>query len=208
VGYEEGGMLTEAVRRRPYAVILLDEIEKAHQDVFNILLQVLDDGRLSDSHGHTVDFTNTVVVMTSNIGSQAIQEITQEGGSDQQMREAVTGVLRTRFLPEFLNRIDETLIFHALTAENIHKIVGIQIARLKKQLAEKEIELVVTDAAIDAIALEGYDPTYGARPLKRVIQQRVLNPLAVELLKEEFPPGSRVTIDYADGDFSFQRQDG
>jgi ATP-dependent Clp protease ATP-binding subunit ClpB len=203
VGYEEGGMLTEAVRRRPYAVILLDEIEKAHRDVFNILLQVLDDGRLSDSLGHTVDFTNTIVVMTSNIGSQVIQEITREGGSEEQMREAVTDTLHARFLPEFLNRVDEVLIFHPLSPEAIHKIVVLQVQRLRKMLAEKQIELEVTERAVSAIALEGYDPTYGARPLKRVIQQRLQNPLAVELLKHESVVGTRVRIDYVDGDFIF-----
>jgi ATP-dependent Clp protease ATP-binding subunit ClpB len=208
VGYEEGGMLTEAVRRRPYAVILLDEIEKAHRDVFNILLQVLDDGRLSDSLGHTVGFTNTIVVMTSNIGSQVIQEITREGGSEEQMREAVTDTLRTRFLPEFLNRVDEVLIFHPLNAGAIHKIVEFQIERLRKMLADKGIELDVTESAASAIALEGYDPNYGARPLKRVIQQRLQNPLAVELLKHEAVAGTRVRIDYADGDFTFDRLEG
>jgi len=205
VGYEEGGMLTEAVRRRPYAVILLDEIEKAHRDVFNILLQVLDDGRLSDSHGHTVDFTNTIVVMTSNVGSQVIEEIAREGGSEEQIREAVQDTLRTRFLPEFLNRVDEVLIFHPLSAEAIHKIVVLQVQRLKKMMAQKEIELEVTDRAINAIALEGYDPTYGARPLKRVIQQRLQNPLAVELLKQESSAGTRVRIDYGDGEFTFDQ---
>ena len=203
VGYEEGGMLTEAVRRRPYAVILLDEIEKAHRDVFNILLQVLDDGRLSDNLGHTVDFTNTIVVMTSNVGSQVIQEITREGGSEEQMREAVMETLNTRFLPEFLNRVDEVLIFHPLSPEAIHKIVVLQVERLRKMLAEKEIEVEVTPRAVNAIALEGYDPTYGARPLKRVIQQRLQNPLAVELLKHESVAGTRVRIDYSDGEFIF-----
>ena len=205
VGYEEGGMLTEAVRRRPYAVILLDEIEKAHHDVFNILLQVLDDGRLSDSLGHTVDFTNTIVVMTSNIGSQVIQEINREGGSEAQVAEAVMETLRARFLPEFLNRVDEVLIFHPLSPEAIHKIVVLQVQRLRKMLADKGVELEVTERAVSAIALEGYDPTYGARPLKRVIQQRLQNPLAVELLKHEVADGTRVRIDYVDGDFSFDR---
>lgn len=207
VGYEEGGMLTEAVRRRPYAVILLDEIEKAHRDVFNILLQVLDDGRLSDNQGHTVDFTNTIIVMTSNIGSQLIQEISKEGGSEEQMREAVMETLQTRFLPEFLNRIDEIMIFHPLGQEQIRKIVTLQVSRLRKQLEEKSIHLDVTDAALNAIATEGYDPTYGARPLKRVIQQRIQNPLAVELLKREFGEGSHVRIDYADGEFTFERSE-
>ncbi|MGD0898517.1 MAG: ATP-dependent chaperone ClpB [Thermoguttaceae bacterium] len=204
VGYEEGGMLTESVRRRPYAVILLDEIEKAHRDVFNILLQVLDDGRLSDSHGHTVDFTNTIVVMTSNIGSQAIEEITREGGTEEQVREAVTETLRAKFLPEFLNRVDETLIFHPLSRGDIRKIVELQVQRLQAQLREKGIEVEATEAAVAAVAAEGYDPTYGARPLKRVIQQRLQNPLAVELLKQEIAEGSRVRIDYADGEFTFE----
>jgi len=182
---------------------LLDEIEKAHRDVFNILLQVLDDGRLSDSHGHTVDFSNTIIVMTSNIGSQAIEEITREGGSEEQVRQAVTETLRTRLLPEFLNRIDETLIFHPLSQADIRKIVDLQTERLKRQLAEKGVAVEVTEAAAAAVAREGYDPTYGARPLKRVIQQRLQNPLAVELLKREIVEGSRVRIDYADGEFTF-----
>jgi ATP-dependent Clp protease ATP-binding subunit ClpB len=204
VGYEEGGALTEAVRRRPYAVILLDEIEKAHRDVFNILLQVLDAGRLSDNQGHTVDFTNTIVVMTSNIGSQLIQEISRESGTEEQMRDAVMESLRSRFLPEFLNRIDEILIFHPLSPENIHKIVVMQVERLRKQLAEKGVELEITSAAVDAIAKQGYDPNFGARPLKRVIQQKVQNPLAVEMLKQDSVEGSRVKIDFADGDFTFE----
>ncbi|MEN6404951.1 MAG: ATP-dependent chaperone ClpB [Thermoguttaceae bacterium] len=207
VGYEEGGALTEAVRRRPYCVILLDEIEKAHRDVFNILLQVLDDGRLTDNQGHTVDFTNTIVVMTSNIGSQVIQEITKEGGSEQQMRDAAMETLQTRFLPEFLNRVDEIMIFHPLGPDQIRKIVDLQLARLSTQLQEKGIELDVTNAARSAIATEGYDPTYGARPLKRVIQQKVQNPLAVALLEREFPEGSRVKIDYRDGEFTFERSE-
>ncbi len=207
VGYEEGGMLTEAVRRRPYCVILLDEIEKAHRDVFNILLQVLDDGRLSDNQGHTVDFTNTIVVMTSNIGSQVIQEIAKEGGSEEEMRQAVMDTLQTRFLPEFLNRVDEIMIFHPLGPDQIRKIVDLQIDRLRKQLAERGIRLEVTNAALSAIAEEGYDPTYGARPLKRVIQQRVQNPLAVEMLKQEFGEGSGVKIGYADGEFTFERSE-
>ncbi len=206
VGYEEGGMLTEAVRRRPYSVILLDEIEKAHRDVFNILLQVLDDGRLSDNQGHTVDFTNTIVVMTSNIGSQVIQEISKEGGSEQEMRDAVMDTLNTRFLPEFLNRVDEIMIFHPLGPDQIRKIVDLQIERLRKQLAEKGIRLDISNAALSAIAEEGYDPTYGARPLKRVIQQRVQNPLAVEMLRQEFGEGSGVKIGYRDGEFTFERE--
>jgi len=205
IGYEEGGRLTEAVRRRPYAVVLLDEIEKAHRDVFNILLQILDDGRLTDNHGHTVDFTNTIVVMTSNIGGQLIQEIARAGGTEDEMREAVTESLEGRFLPEFLNRIDEIMIFHPLSADQIRRIVELQIARLQKQLTEKGIELEVTPAALDEIAKEGYDPTYGARPLKRVIQQRIQNPLALEILKREFAEGSRVKVDCVDGEFGFER---
>ncbi len=207
VGYEEGGRLTEAVRRRPYAVILLDEIEKAHRDVFNILLQVLDDGRLSDNQGHTVDFTNTIVVMTSNIGSQVIQEITREGGSVEDMREAVELALQSRFLPEFLNRIDETILFHPLAQAELRKIVTLQVGRLQRQLAEHGIRLDVTEAAIDGIAQQGYDPTFGARPLKRVIQQGIQNPLAVEMLKQELAEGARVRIDLAHGRFTFERID-
>jgi ATP-dependent Clp protease ATP-binding subunit ClpB len=207
VGYEEGGALTEAIRRRPYSVILLDEIEKAHRDVFNVLLQVLDDGRLSDNRGHTVDFTNTIIVMTSNVGSQVIQEIAKEGGTEEEMRDAVMETLQTLFLPEFLNRVDEIMIFHPLQKGQILKIVELQVARLRKQLTDKGIELDVTETALDEIASEGYDSTYGARPLKRVIQQRIQNPLAVELLKREFEEGSSVKIDYLGGDFTFERND-
>ena len=205
VGYEEGGRLTEAVRRRPYSVVLLDEIEKAHRDVFNVLLQVLDDGRLSDSLGHTVDFTNTIVVMTSNIGSQAIQEITKEGGSEQEIRDAVKESLQTRFLPEFLNRIDETIVFHPLDKKHIHRIVKIQVDRLLEQAAKAGITLDCTDGAIDEIARLGYDPVYGARPLKRVIQQQLQNELARELLGGQFPEGSRVRIDFVQDGFTFER---
>jgi ATP-dependent Clp protease ATP-binding subunit ClpB len=207
VGYEEGGRLTEAVRRRPYAVILLDEIEKAHADVFNVLLQVLDDGRLTDNQGHTVDFTNTIIVMTSNIGSQAIQEITREHGSEEEVREAVLASLRAHFLPEFLNRIDEIILFHPLKADQIAKIVGLQIERLKAQLRPSGIALEVTPSAISAIAAEGYDPTYGARPIKRLIQQKIQNPLAVEVLRQRVSEGTHVVVDCVDGEFSFERSD-
>ncbi|NLE39367.1 MAG: AAA domain-containing protein, partial [Pirellulaceae bacterium] len=207
VGYEEGGMLTEAVRRRPYAVVLLDEIEKAHRDVFNILLQVLDDGRLSDNQGHTVDFTNTIIVMTSNIGSQLIQEIAREGGSEEQMRQGVEESLHARFLPEFLNRIDETIIFHPLDEEQIHRIVQLQVKLLQKQLAAKHIQLEVTGEAIDEIARRGYDPMFGARPLKRVIQQQIQNPLAVEMLKRGFSEGTWIRVDFRSGEFTFERID-
>jgi ATP-dependent Clp protease ATP-binding subunit ClpB len=204
VGYEEGGRLTEAVRRRPYSVVLLDEIEKAHRDVFNVLLQVLDDGRLTDSLGHTVDFTNTIVVMTSNIGSQLIQEITKEGGSQEEIRSAVKEALQTRFLPEFLNRIDETIVFHPLDERHIEKIVSIQVERLVEQAARAGIELECSEKAVAEIARLGYDPMYGARPLKRVIQQQLQNPLAKELLSGRFPEGSRVKIEFVQDEFVFE----
>jgi ATP-dependent Clp protease ATP-binding subunit ClpB len=207
IGYEEGGKLTEAVRRRPYCVILLDEIEKAHRDVFNILLQLLDDGRLTDNHGHTVDFTNTLVVMTSNIGSQLIQQISQEGGDEEEMRTAVKEALQAHFLPEFLNRIDESIIFHPLKRTQIRQIVDLQIQNFARQLLRQGMSLTVSEAARNAIAAEGYDPLYGARPLKRVIQQRIQNPLATELLKGEFTEGSVVAIDYRDGDFTFEHSE-
>jgi ATP-dependent Clp protease ATP-binding subunit ClpB len=205
IGYEEGGRLTEAVRRRPYCVVLLDEIEKAHRDVFNVLLQVLDDGRLTDSHGRTVDFTNSIIVMTSNIGSQLIQQISQEGGSEEDMREAVRGALQTSFLPEFLNRIDETIIFHPLDRPQIRRIVGLQVERLGRQLESHGMKLEVTAEAMDAIAREGYDPTYGARPLKRVIQQQIQNPLASEILKGRFGEGVTVRVDFREDGFTFER---
>ena len=204
VGYEEGGRLTEAVRRRPYSVVLLDEMEKAHRDVFNVLLQVLDDGRLSDSLGHTVDFTNTIVVMTSNVGSQAIQEITKEGGSEQEVRDAVKEALTARFLPEFLNRIDETIVFHPLDQKHIRRIVQFQVQRLVDQAAKAGITLDCTEAAIDEVARLGYDPVYGARPLKRVIQHQLQNELARELLSGKFPEGSRVKIDFVQDGFVFE----
>ncbi len=205
VGYEEGGKLTEAVRRRPYSVVLLDEIEKAHQDVFNILLQVLDDGRLTDNHGHTVDFKNTIIVMTSNMGSQAIQEITQRGGTQQEIRSAVMQGLQSRLLPEFLNRIDEIIVFHPLNRAQIRQIVDLQIRRLEQLLEQQDLKLEVTEAARNAIANEGYDPIYGARPLKRVIQQRLQNPLAVKLLEQDFSAGDCVRIDYQNDEFVFER---
>lgn len=205
VGYEEGGRLTEAVRRRPYSVVLLDEIEKAHTDVFNILLQVLDDGRLTDNHGHTVNFTNTIIVMTSNIGSHAIQDIAREGGSEDEMRTTVTQLLEQRLLPEFLNRIDETIIFHPLQSDQIGRIAAYQVERLQQQLADRNIELRLTDDAIEEIARRGYDVTYGARPLKRVIQQNIQNPLATELLKQDVSEGSIVEVGFSDGEFEFRR---
>ncbi|MFM7975339.1 MAG: ATP-dependent chaperone ClpB [Pirellula sp.] len=198
VGYEEGGQLTEAVRRRPYSVVLLDEIEKAHNDVFNILLQVLDDGRLTDGQNRTVDFTNTIIVMTSNVGSQMIQRVADEGGSVEEMQDAVVESLKSKFLPEFLNRIDETILFEPLKREQIYKIVSLQLKRLEKQLAEAHFKLTVSDRAVNAIASEGYDPVYGARPLKRVIQRRLQNAIATELLKRDGSEGGSIHVDYAD----------
>ncbi|MDX2200350.1 MAG: ATP-dependent chaperone ClpB [Phycisphaerae bacterium] len=211
VGYEEGGVLTEAIHRRPYSVILLDEIEKAHRDVFNVLLQVLDDGRLTDGHGRTVDFRNTLVVMTSNIGSQRILEIGEEGrgggaktggGSGRpsvsaqvEIEAAVKEELRRQFRPEFLNRIDETVIFHRLGRSDLRRIVDIQVDSLRKRLEAREIKLALTDAAKDHLAADGYDPQFGARPLKRLIQQQLENPLARRVLAGEIGPGSLVTVD-------------
>jgi ATP-dependent Clp protease ATP-binding subunit ClpB len=204
IGYEEGGQLTEAVRRRPYSVVLLDEIEKAHNDVFNILLQLLDDGRLTDGQNRTVDFTNTIVVMTSNVGSQMIQRIADEGGGTEDMQVAVQESLKARFLPEFLNRIDDTIIFEPLRKDQIRKIVGLQLKRLEKQLSEIHFKLSVTDRAIDAIANEGYDPVFGARPLKRVIQRRLQNPIATELLKRDDHDGGSIHVDFVDDHYKIQ----
>ncbi|MBR5711053.1 MAG: ATP-dependent chaperone ClpB [Thermoguttaceae bacterium] len=208
VGYEEGGVLTEAVRRRPYCVVLLDEIEKAHRDVFNILLQVLDDGRLSDNQGHTVDFSNTIIVMTSNVGSQAISAFLADkdeisGNEEDQLDSEISEALKGVFTPEFLNRIDEKLIFHPLTRKDIGKIVKIQIDLLAKKLKERDVNLVVTPAALEELGNEGYDPAYGARPLKRVIRQQIENPMAVELLKGSFPEDSTLTVDFTGDAFTF-----
>ena len=204
VGYEEGGKLTESVRRRPYSVVLLDEIEKAHDDVYNILLQVLDDGRLTDNHGNTVDFTNTIIVMTSNVGSQVIQKITEDGGSEEEMQEAVEQTLRARFLPELLNRIDEKIVFQPLSKSQIRKIADFQIVELERRLGEQGYSLEVTEAAMEQIAEEGYDPIYGARPLKRVLQQRIANPLATVLLKHNREDPGLVKIDFTGDQFTFE----
>lgn len=193
VGYEEGGYLTEHVRRRPYSVILLDEMEKAHPDVFNILLQILDDGRLTDSQGRTVDFKNTVIVMTSNLGSDLIQDISKEGDY-YQMKAAVMGVVSKHFRPEFINRIDEIVVFHPLDKEQIRMIAQIQINRLRSRLAERDYGIVISDEALDYLAASGYDPVYGARPLKRAIQQHIENPLAQEILSGKFVPGDTIEI--------------
>ena len=193
VGYEEGGYLTEAVRRRPYCVILLDEIEKAHPDVFNVLLQVLDDGRLTDGQGRTVDFRNAVVIMTSNLGSQVIQELSGEANYDK-MKEAVMQVVTQHFRPEFINRVDDIVVFHSLGREQIRAIVDIQLARLRQRLAERDITLRLDDDARDKIGEAGFDTVYGARPLKRAIQSQLENPLAQRILKGDFVPGDRVIV--------------
>ena len=206
VGYEEGGRLTEAIRRRPYSVILLDEIEKAHPDVFNILLQVLDDGRLTDGHGRTVDFTNTIVVMTSNIGSQAIVELAAAGASHDEIEKQTRTELKKFFRPELLNRIDEVILFHQLEKEQLRGIVDIQLRGLSQRLVDRRIQLELSAAAKDRLAEEGYDPTFGARPLKRVIQQRIENPLATKLLAGEFAADDTVEVDVTDGLFTFEKE--
>jgi len=206
VGYEEGGYLTEAIRRRPYSVILLDEIEKAHPDVFNVLLQVLDDGRLTDGQGRTVDFRNTVIIMTSNLGSQVIQEMAGESGTElgyERMKAAVLEIVGQHFRPEFINRVDDLVVFHPLDREHIRKIVDLQVGYLRKRLLEREIELVLDDAARDALGAAGFDPVYGARPLKRAIQTQLENPLAQRILKGEFGPGRRIAVTAKDGALQF-----
>ncbi|MFS8607781.1 MAG: ATP-dependent chaperone ClpB [Gammaproteobacteria bacterium] len=204
VGYEEGGYLTEAVRRRPYSVILLDEVEKAHPDVFNVLLQVLDDGRLTDGHGRTVDFRNTVIIMTSNLGSQRIQEL---AGAENyaRMKEAVMDVVRQHFRPEFINRIDDVVVFHPLESEHIRKIVDIQLEYLRRRLGERDIALELDEAAIDRLAEAGFDPVYGARPLKRAIQQQIENPLAERILRGDFGPGDTIQVTATSDGLEFRK---
>ncbi|MFC1761487.1 ATP-dependent chaperone ClpB [Planctomycetota bacterium] len=207
VGYEEGGRLTEAIRRKPYSVVLLDEVEKAHPDVFNVLLQVFDDGRLTDGKGKTVDFTNTVIIMTSNIASQQIQELTEEDGPDWEIEAHVKDTLRQFFKPEFLNRVDEVIVFHVLQKEHLRKIVDIQLNRLAARLRHRQVNLELTDAAHDQIMDEGYDPVFGARPLKRAIQQRLENPLATQLLQGDFADGDTVRVDADNYRFTFSRKE-
>ncbi len=202
VGYEEGGYLTEAVRRRPYAVILLDEVEKAHPDVFNVLLQVLDDGRLTDGQGRTVDFRNTVIIMTSNLGSQVIQEYAGEKNYAR-MKSAVMEVVQQSFRPEFINRIDDIVVFHPLGTRQIRAIVDIQLAYLRKRLQERSMDLTLDDSARDLLGEAGFDPVYGARPLKRAIQQQIENPLAQRILQGEFVPGDRIQVRAQDGELGF-----
>jgi ATP-dependent Clp protease ATP-binding subunit ClpB len=204
VGYEEGGYLTESVRRRPYSVVLFDEIEKAHPDVFNVLLQILDDGRMTDGHGRTVDFKNTIVIMTSNVGSHWIREL----GANQreEMEKRILEVLRASFKPEFLNRIDDIVIFHNLTPEQLTAVVEIQLEQVKKRLEGQHITLGLSDAAKVLLAREGYDPAYGARPLKRAIQKHIENPLAMEMLQGSFLEGANILADVNEGKIVFRAQ--
>jgi ATP-dependent Clp protease ATP-binding subunit ClpB len=205
VGYEEGGYLTEAVRRRPYSVLLLDEVEKAHPDVFNVLLQVLDDGRMTDGQGRTVDFKNTVIVMTSNLGSHQIQKMTDEGVDQALVKIAVMAEVKQHFRPEFVNRIDEIVVFHPLDQAAIASIARIQLQSLEQRLAKMEIKLAVTDAALKLVAQAGFDPVYGARPLKRAIQQQIENPLAKEILGGNFAPGDTVHVREKNGQVLFAK---
>jgi len=210
VGYDEGGQLTEAVRRRPYAVVLFDEVEKAHPEVFNTLLQLLDDGRLTDGHGRTVDFTNTVVIMTSNLGSQAVLDIDLTAG---EIEKRITDALRAHFKPEFLNRIDDIIVFHRLGRDEIRQIVDIQVGHLTALVSERGIALTVTDAAKDELAEEGFDPIYGARPLKRLVQRAIQNPLAKRILDGEVGDGNTLEVDWSprgnpgEGEFAFRVAD-
>jgi ATP-dependent Clp protease ATP-binding subunit ClpB len=200
VGYEEAGQLTEPVRRRPYAVVLFDEIEKAHPEVLNVLLQLLDDGRLTDGKGRTVDFKNTVVIMTSNVGSQYLTtEVTEAS------RRAVMTALGDHFRPEFLNRIDEIIFFHSLDREHLKRIIDIQIAGLVKRLEDRKMHVQLSDAAKELLVREGYDPTYGARPLKRTIQRRVLDPLAMRVLEGDFTEGDTIVVDVRGDRLSFEK---
>ena len=205
VGYDEGGMLTEAVRRRPYSVILLDEIEKAHPDVFNVLLQVLDDGRMTDGKGRTVDFKNTILIMTSNLGSHIIMELAQI--DPEEMRKQVDELLRRQFKPEFLNRVDEIITFHGLSKEDLLQIVDIQVRRMTRRLAERKIRVTLTKEAKQYLIDTGYDPAFGARPLKRAIQRHIEDPLALEILEGKFEEGDHILIDRGtDSSLFFSKQ--
>jgi ATP-dependent Clp protease ATP-binding subunit ClpB len=205
VGYEEGGYLTEAVRRKPYSVVLLDEVEKAHPDVFNVLLQVLDDGRLTDGQGRTVDFRNTVIIMTSNLGSDVIQQLAGEKQYTRMKTEVMERV-QGHFRPEFINRIDDIIVFHPLGAAQIRAIVDIQLAGLKRRLAERDMTLELADAAGALLGEAGFDPVYGARPLKRAIQQQIENPLAERILQGTLGPGDRIVVDVEDGALKFEKR--
>jgi ATP-dependent Clp protease ATP-binding subunit ClpB len=203
VGYDEGGYLTEAVRRKPYSVLLFDEIEKAHPDVFNILLQILDDGRLTDGHGRTVDFKNTVVIMTSNVGSQWIQDPSLD---EEEKKNRSMEALRATFKPEFLNRIDDIIMFHGLTLADINRIVGIQLGLIDRRLKDRKISIELTEAAKKYIAEQGYSPVYGARPLKRSLQKLVLDPLALDILAGKFTEGDHIVIGVSKGEITFSKK--
>jgi ATP-dependent Clp protease ATP-binding subunit ClpB len=206
VGYEEGGQLTETIRRHPYSVLLLDEVEKAHPDVFNILLQVLDDGHITDSQGREVDFRNTVIVMTSNIGGEYILDVSGDDSKYEVMRVRVMDALRSHFRPEFLNRVDDLILFHALSLKELRQIVGIQLQRIQRLLAEQKISLELTPAAQNYIAEVGNDPIYGARPLKRAMQKEIENPLATKLLENTFVEGDTILVDLQDGALTFAKK--
>jgi ATP-dependent Clp protease ATP-binding subunit ClpB len=209
VGYEEGGQLSEAIRRRPYSVVLLDEVEKAHPEIFNVLLQVLDDGRITDSQGHNVDFRNTVIVMTSNIGSDHILDVAGDDSRYEEMRERVMSALKSHFRPEFLNRIDDTILFHALDREQLRQIVSIQMRRVNERLAQQKLSIEFTEAALEHIVEAGYDPVYGARPLKRAIQRELENPISIKILDNTFAPGATISVDWTEANgliFASQQQ--
>jgi ATP-dependent Clp protease ATP-binding subunit ClpB len=205
VGYEEGGQLTESIRRRPYAVVLFDEIEKAHPDVFNIMLQILDDGRVTDAQGHTVDFKNAIIIMTSNIGSQYILDVAGDDSRYDEMRRRVMEAMRNSFRPEFLNRIDEIIIFHALQRGELRQIVQLQVARLAQRLSDRKMSLKLSDAALDFLAEVGYDPVFGARPLKRAIQRELETQIAKAILRGEFNDGDTIFVDVENERLSFKR---
>ena len=208
VGHEEGGQLSEAVRRKPYSVVLFDEIEKAHPDVFNVFLQVLDDGRLTDGQGRTVDFRNTIVIMTSNIGSHIIQDYFLDGKTTEvdrlDMEQKVSDEMKAHFRPEFINRIDDTIIFHSLDEDQLGVIVDIQLRAVAKRLADQQLTMEISDDAKRHLAKAGYDPQFGARPLKRTVQEQLLNPLATRLLDGEFKPGDNIRINLANDELTFE----
>jgi ATP-dependent Clp protease ATP-binding subunit ClpB len=205
VGFDEGGQLSEAIRRRPYAVILFDEIEKAHADVFNVMLQILDDGRLTDAQGHTVDFKNSIIIMTSNIGSQYILDIAGDDSRYEEMRSRVMEAMRNSFRPEFLNRVDDMIIFHSLVKEQLREIIKLQVERLKERLAERKLSLKLSESALDFIADIGYDPVYGARPLKRAIQRYLETAIAKSILRGDFLTGDLIFVDVEDERLTFKR---
>jgi ATP-dependent Clp protease ATP-binding subunit ClpB len=205
VGYDEGGQLTEALRRKPYSVVLFDEIEKAHADVFNVLLQILDDGRLTDGHGRTVDFKNSAVIMTSNLGGHLFNELGT--GNEEEIRARIMEELKTNFRPEFLNRVDEVIVFHSLSREHIGRIVDIQLGKLRERLSYRHMEIQLTAAARELVIAEGFDPIYGARPLKRTLQRRILDLLAFQVLNGAFTDGDSIVVDVAGEEIVFRRAD-